>query len=80
MQETWGPARKAVETFDAYDGTHFRNVINQRGYIWETNHAFYPLFPYLVRTLADVTGVEPAMIGQVYQFSVEWLTGILLYM
>jgi hypothetical protein len=33
-----------------------------------------------VRTLADVTGVEPAMIGQVYQFTVEWLTGILLYM
>lgn len=55
-----------METFDAYDGSQFRNVMEQRGYIWEINHAFYPLFPYLVRSLADITGIESAMIGQVY--------------
>jgi hypothetical protein len=65
--------------FDAYDGIHFRNVIEQRGYIWEKNHAFYPLFPYLIRKLADFTKIEPVMIGQVYQFIFEWLTAILIY-
>ena len=57
---------KAVEFIDAYDGTHFRNMMDQRGYIWEINHAFYPLFPYLVVKLQDFTGVNVVYMGQVY--------------
>lgn len=79
FDSSWNPIKKAVETFDAYDGSQFRNVMEQRGYIWEINHAFYPLFPYFVRTLADLTGIESAVIGQVYQFVIEWSTGVLIY-
>lgn len=80
VQDNWDPVTKSLEFFYAYDGTHFRNIMEQKGYIWEKNHAFYPLFPYSIVKLEELTGISFLYMGQVYQFVIEYITGILIYL
>ena len=54
---------RAVKTFDAFDYTQFKNVIDQHGYKWETNHAFMPVFPYAVHHISRLTGFNTYHVG-----------------
>jgi D-alanyl-D-alanine carboxypeptidase (penicillin-binding protein 5/6) len=47
--------------------TQFKNVIDQHGYQWETNHAFMPVFPYVVHNLSRLTGFNSFHVGHAYQ-------------
>ena len=58
---------RAIKTFDVFDNTQFKNVIDQHGYQWETNHAFMPVFPYVIHNISKLTGFDTNHVGQVYQ-------------
>ena len=69
---------KAIDTLDVFDGTQFKHVIDH-GYRFETNHAFMPLFSYLISTLSKVSGFDTDHTAMVYQTVMHYLTSLILY-
>eukprot|EP00347_Sterkiella_histriomuscorum_P000880 403374170 len=69
---------KAIGVLDVFDGTQF--IQNAReSYQWETNHAFFPLFPYIVNRLQTFTQIDLKIIGSIYQLVIGYLTSLILY-
>ena len=53
---------KVINNLNVFDATHFSYVASSNpsegGYNFETNHAFFPLFPYLVHNIGLIAGDE----------------------
>ncbi|TNV72970.1 hypothetical protein FGO68_gene1081 [Halteria grandinella] len=70
---------KGVKTLDVFDSTQFKGVIEQNGYQWETNHAFMPLYPYVMAKLKAMTSIEVFAINFIYQFILQFLNAGIIY-
>ena len=57
-----GHLAKVINNLNVFDATHFSYaaspVPENGGYDFEINHAFFPLFPYLVHKIGLVFGDE----------------------
>mmetsp|Transcript_7730 Transcript_7730/g.7150 ORF Transcript_7730/g.7150 Transcript_7730/m.7150 type:complete len:276 (+) Transcript_7730:197-1024(+) len=54
-------------------------TVAEKGYQYEINHAFFPLFPYLIWRLASLLRLPLGIVGFVYQLSLGYLNTLLLY-
>lgn len=72
--------KKSWATLDVFDATQFKQVIDQKGYQFETNHAFMPLFAYFVAKLHDFSRLDTVLVGHLYQFAMQYINSVLLYL
>jgi hypothetical protein len=69
---------RGIGLLNVFDAHHFKEIAKE-GYQYEINHAFFPLFPYILNKLNAITGIEIGIIGTLYQLFVGYLNVLLLY-
>lgn len=63
---------------NAFDVTQFKHNTDS-SYQYETNHAFFPLFSYLVHHLSKILAIDRDIAGAVFQLILGYLTSVILY-
>jgi len=69
---------KVIEPFDVFDSVQFRHVAD-KGYQAEINHAFFPFFPFVVKSIASTTGMSTLVCGFLFQLAISYANMLLIY-
>lgn len=62
----------------SWDTFHFYNIA-ENGYLAEHTYAFFPLYPYLVRVISQITGIDTLSIGVLLSNLCFILSSVILY-
>jgi Gpi18-like mannosyltransferase len=70
---------RLIQNFTNFDAIHFQHVTS-KGYLFEINHAFFPMFPYIISSLATVLKTtQIAIISFFVQLLISYTNCILIY-
>jgi Gpi18-like mannosyltransferase len=67
---------KLVGNFDVFDSVHFHHVAS-KGYSNEINHAFFPMFPFIVSKLTSLGSLK--IVGFWLQMLLSYANTLLIY-
>jgi phosphatidylinositol glycan class V len=70
---------RSISQFDVFDSIHFMHVARER-YQSEINHAFFPMFPFTVTSIAKLLGTDGfALVGFWLQILLSYANTLLIY-